>query len=75
LAYFSLIAQAQDFGEAKRAAEQGVAHAQYCFGKMYELGHQEAAQNYVEAAEWYRKAAEQGTCDSKIYQLLLWRKR
>lgn len=52
-------AGAQDFTTTKRAAERGDAAAQSMLGNMYYQG-QGVAQNYAEAAKWFRKAAEQG---------------
>ncbi len=43
----------------RRAAEQGLAGAQYTLGFMYEAGRGVPA-NQVEAAKWYFKAAQQG---------------
>lgn len=40
-------------------AEQGNAKAQYAVGRMYEDGYG-VAQDYTEAAKWYRMSAEQG---------------
>lgn len=40
-------------------AEQGDSQAQYELGNIYRRG-QSVEQSYVEAAKWYRKAAEQG---------------
>lgn len=39
--------------------EQGQAEGQSNLGILYDLG-QGVKQDYVEAAKWYRKAAEQG---------------
>ena len=41
------------------AAEQGVASAQSNLGMLYDKG-QGVAQDFTEAARWYRRAAEQG---------------
>jgi hypothetical protein len=53
----------QDYTEAfrwyRKAADQGVAGAQYNLGVMYHHG-QGVTQDYAEAARWYRKAADQG---------------
>ena len=53
----------QDYKEAvrlyRRAAEQGVAKAQYNLGVMYDVG-DGVSQDYKEAVRWYRRAAEQG---------------
>ena len=43
----------------RRAAEQGVADAQYNLGFMYRNG-QGVPQDDKQAVDWYRKAAEQG---------------
>ncbi|MHB0774699.1 tetratricopeptide repeat protein [Halomonas sp. WWR20] len=58
-------------GEYERAlelvqpmAERGDAHAQYSLGRMYARG-QGLAQDYPEAARWYRKAAEQGLTEAQ----------
>lgn len=45
--------------ELRPLADQGLAHAQYLMGHMYQTG-QGVAQDYAEAAKWYRLAAEQG---------------
>ena len=42
-----------------KAAEQGVAEAQYKLGRCYRNG-RGVTQSYTEAAKWFRKAAEQG---------------
>jgi hypothetical protein len=53
----------QDYGEAMRwyrkAADQGVASAQYNLGYMYANG-QGAPENYIEAARWFRESADRG---------------
>ena len=58
----------QDYGEAvrwyRRAAEQGIARAQFNLGLMYVKG-QGVPQDDGEAARWYRKAAEQGDPDAQ----------
>ncbi len=43
----------------QKAAEGGLALAQYNLASMYELG-EGVTQDYVMAAEWYQKAADQG---------------
>ena len=43
------------------SANRGDARVQYALGVMYDNGHG-VPQNHVEAAKWYRKAAEQGGC-------------
>ena len=47
-----------------KAAEQGVAVAQYDLGLMYRHGHG-VRQDYKKAAELYAKAAEQGFADAQ----------
>jgi hypothetical protein len=43
----------------RKAADQGLALAQYNLGLMFEQG-RGVAQSDVQAARWYRKAADQG---------------
>ena len=47
-------------------AESGEAKAQNTLGVMYALGNG-VAQDFAEAIEWYRKAAEQGNEDAKTW--------
>ena len=47
-----------------QAAERGNAHAQSCLGWMFQYG-KGVIQDYIEAARWYKKAAEQGDTDAK----------
>ena len=49
----------------QRAAEQGVADAQYNLGVMYYNG-QGVKQDYIKAVEWYQKAAEQGHAEAQF---------
>ena len=49
----------------REAAEQGYADAQYNLGLIYYEG-EGVAQDYEEAAKWYRKAAEQGYISAQI---------
>ena len=53
----------EDYAEARRlltpVAEAGDAEAQYQLGVMFESG-RGVARDYRQAAEWYRRAAEQG---------------
>ena len=60
----------QDDAEAakwyRRAADQGVARAQYNLGRTYDEG-QGVPQDYVEAVKWYRRAADQGDADAQLY--------
>ena len=55
------------FDLCKRAAEQEVenAEAQCRLGRMYEDG-RGVSKNYVEAAKWYRRAAEQGNAAAQF---------
>jgi hypothetical protein len=52
----NLVAAAQWY---EKAAEGGLALAQYNIASMYELG-EGVTQDYVKAVEWYQKAADQG---------------
>jgi TPR repeat protein len=53
----------QDYAQAvqwyRKAAEQGLAQAQYNLGFMYDKG-RGVRQDDAQAVAWYRKAAEQG---------------
>ena len=49
----------------RKAAEQGVAVAQFNLGDFYYEG-EGVEQSYTEAVIWYRKAAEQGDADAQI---------
>jgi TPR repeat protein len=51
-------AQSSDVIEIKRKAKLGDAQSQYLLGRMYENGDR-VHENFVKAAKWYRKAAEQ----------------
>lgn len=55
---------APTFDEAKAQAEKGDATAQLAVGSMYFYG-QGVKTNFVEAAEWFRKAAEQGNAQAE----------
>ena len=48
----------------RKAADQGLANAQYNLGVLYEKG-QGMPQDYAQAAAWYRKAADQGNPDAQ----------
>jgi len=48
-----------------RAADQGIAQAQFNVGSMYGKG-QGAPKNDQQAAFWYRKAAEQGFTEAQL---------
>jgi len=56
--------EADRFGALKRRAEQGNAPAQFSLGLCYYWG-SGVAQDYAEAAKWYRKAAEQGNAGAQ----------
>ena len=47
-------------------AKAGQAEAQYILGVLYYLG-QGVPQDFVQAANWYRKAAEQGGVEAQFY--------
>jgi uncharacterized protein len=53
----------QDYTEAikwfRKAADQGVAGAQWSLGEMYAKG-DGVTKDYAEALKWWRKAADQG---------------
>ena len=53
------LAFAEHFYWTSRRAEQGCAEAQNDMGEFYAKG-QGVAQDYGKAAEWYRKAAQNG---------------
>ena len=46
--------------DTRAKAEKGDAQSQWALGNAFEIGFLNVAKNYVEAAKWYRKAAEQG---------------
>ena len=50
----------------RRAADQGLADAQFNLCVMYENG-QGVTQDYRQAVEWYRKAADQGLAGAQNY--------
>ena len=58
----------KDYGDAvrwyRKAAEQGLAAAQFNLGTMYGDG-QGVPQDHGEAARWYRKAADQGDANGQ----------
>ena len=60
---------AKDYAEAvkwyRKAAEQGVAYAQYKLGNLYYNG-EGVAKDLTKAKEWYQKAADNGYEDAKI---------
>ncbi len=57
--------------ELTPVAEAGNASAQYSLGLLYEKG-QGVAQNYTEAAKWFRKSAEQGNAWAQYSMGLLY---
>jgi TPR repeat protein len=46
--------------DTRAKAEKGDAKSQWVLGNAFEIGFLGVAKDYVEAAKWYRKAAEQG---------------
>lgn len=66
--YYTGLNVTRNYSEAikwyQKAAEQGIASAQYKLGYMYDYG-QGISQNRVEAAKWYKKAAEQENVDAQ----------
>ena len=54
-----LQAQTPEIDALRARAEEGVASAQFSLGFRYNTG-QGVPQDYVEAARWYRLAADQG---------------
>ncbi|MCH8166953.1 MAG: sel1 repeat family protein, partial [Proteobacteria bacterium] len=49
----------------RKAADQGLAPAQYVLGVMYHHG-RGVAQDYAEAVKWYRRAADQGNANAQF---------
>ena len=66
--YYNGYGLPQDHAEAvrwyRRAAEQGLAEAQYNLGVMYAKG-EGVPQDHAEAMRWYRRAAEQGDASAQ----------
>ena len=60
------VAQQEPIEEIRAKAEQGDADAQYSLGVIYRQG-QGVAPDDVEAARWFRLAADQGLAESGIY--------
>ena len=64
----------QDDGEAvrrlRKAADQGLAEAQFWLARMYATGHLGVTQSYGEAVRWFRRAADQGFAEAQ-YRLTL----
>ncbi len=69
-----LISEEEAFGLSRyrKAAEKGVAEAQYNLGFMYGEG-EGVPQNFAEAVKWYRKAAEQGMAGAQFSLGLMYR--
>lgn len=57
-------AWADDVTTVRKMAEQGDAKAQYALGTMYRDG-RGVAQDYAQAAQWWRKSAERGLIDAQ----------
>ncbi len=59
----------EDFGAAvrcyRKAAELGLAQAQFTLGVIYDNGNDVVGKDECMAAEWYRKAAEQGHVEAQ----------
>jgi uncharacterized protein len=51
-------------GWLRRAAEQGLARAQFALGFRLEMG-EGVQRDYAQAASWYRKSAEQGNAEAQ----------
>ena len=62
-----------DFKETFQVAKQGNAKAQYNLGVMYENG-RGVRQDYIQAVQWYRKAAEQGIAQAQYNLGLMYAK-
>jgi TPR repeat protein len=63
--------QAQAASWFRRAAEQGLAHAQNRLALAYRLG-DGVPEDHNQAAAWYRKAAEQGDADAQYMLAMLY---
>ena len=50
----------------QKAAEQGIANAQYNIGYLYDWGQGGLSQNRVEAIKWYKKASGQGNGEASL---------
>jgi uncharacterized protein len=57
----------------RRAADQGLADAQYNLGILYSTGHG-VPQDHAEAMKWYRLAADQDVADAQYYVGILYAK-
>ena len=55
----------EDMAALRARAEQGDAQAQFNLGEMYRTG-EGVAQDYKEAAAWFRKAADQGDAQAQL---------
>lgn len=63
--YEGLRQNAKAFTHFRRAAELGLAEAQYNLGFFYAVGGHGVTKDEAEAVRWWRKAAEQGHADSR----------
>lgn len=52
--------------QARRAAEEGDAEAQFAMGDWFARGMSDLPKSDVEAVNWYRRAAEQGYADAQF---------
>lgn len=61
--------EAADFNAVVADAEAGYPISQFLVGTAYEMGDSDYgfSKSYEKAAEWYRKAAEQGLADGQFY--------
>jgi TPR repeat protein len=59
--------RSQKLNDCLKNAEAGDAESQYTIGIQYEHGNFDFSQDYIEAAKWYRKAAEQGHAGAQLY--------
>ena len=67
LAVFSrAVFGAESLDEIRKKAAAGDAVAQYNLGWMYAKGNG-VLKNSTEAAQWYRKSAEQGYADAQVF--------
>jgi hypothetical protein len=59
-------ADRQALGQLRAEAEKGEAHSQFQIGLAFYLGRFGLATNYMEAAKWIRKAAEQNLAQAQF---------
>ena len=62
--YVNLTVPAKTLKFYSKAADEGDAEAPLKLGRIYESG-RGVSQDYVEAATWYRRAAEQGNREAQ----------